>query len=157
MSNPALYFHWRSNLSCFTVRNLGSKVIWNCGDTDPVVRSNISPTLLTWFGKRLRYIPPFDLYSYLLYIPIPHCNFSSKTYDGHPKGIQMLVFVWTSTLLNICRGDRSSELWRFGESIMSFFAILREYGHRLMMIVIYHLLGWCISIALVISRKDCIR
>ena len=86
--NHALACHWTSDLSCSTVRNLESKVTWNCGDTNPGVRYNISATLLTWFGYHLRYIPTFNLYSRMLYIPLPDCNGASKTYYGHSKGIQ---------------------------------------------------------------------
>ena len=126
LSNPALASHWISNLSCFTVKKLASKFTWNCGDTNPVVRSNISAILLTRFRYCLRYILTINLYYHLLYITLPYCNFASNTYNGNPKGIQWFLFVWKSTVLNIWRGDCPLELLKFGYLFMVYFSFLER-------------------------------
>ena len=69
MSNTFFPFHYWSNFSCFAVQKIRSKVTWNGGDTNPVVHSIISATLLTWFGDRLSYRTTFELYSHFCISP----------------------------------------------------------------------------------------
>ena len=76
-----------------TVEKSLSRTQWKCGETCPVVRSITRATCFDWWGDLPKYTPTLS-WALRLRKGLFCCNSSCRTYDGHPKCANVLVFLW---------------------------------------------------------------